>query len=830
MVAAILGTLKAGKVYLPLEPRFPAARLRQIFGASGAGVVIFDSAHQQQAAQLAPAPGAQIDLDRAADQHPHTAPARSVGPDDICYVLYTSGSTGQPKGVYQNHRNVLHHIRQHTHALHITPSDRVALLAPFSAAASIHPLLGALLNGAALCPFDVKEHGAHCLAPWLSAQRITLYHSVPAVFRQVAGALGPGPNLPHLRLIRLGGDQVLPGDVDFFRKHFAPGSILVVSFGASETHTVCWHWLDRQTAVPAEVVPIGRAVEGAEVLVLDETGEPVRAGEVGEIAVRSRHIALGYWNDPERTRASFGDADAEGRRTYRTGDLGRQLPDGCLVHMGRKDLRVKIRGQAVDLAEVEAALAALMPVSEVAVAAPPDRNGQPRLVGYVVAAADGLVSPGALRAGLARTLPDFMVPSAFVRLDALPRTPNGKVDRQALPPPGDDGHEGGWEYVAPRTPLEERLTGPAKSQGRAESGFHTPPRTELERAVAAVWADLLGVRTIGVHDDFFVLGGHSLLAARMIDQVGRSLGLKLELADLYRSPTVAALCAAARSGRPPVPVKRGIHIEVLREGWGPVSVVCVGFLDCLGSLLKILPDGLALWWLRYDAVYVRRPTIRPLPEMAAALATELTAAAPSGAILLFGFSFAGLVTYELARQLRTAGREVDVVLLEPLPPGGAPSSGAVSGKGRWARARRHFQAVRQRPPREALQYLSAVLRASLPFRIRQTYHRILRAYYGLGMTLGWWATGLQQRWWYFLPLMGRRVREYAPTFCPGTVHLVGRPRWRESIGRGWPEHSAGEWVWHAYPEAADHKALVALPAAGRWLALVRDLAAARRKG
>jgi amino acid adenylation domain-containing protein len=523
MVAAILGTLKAGKVYLPLEPRFPAARLRQVVAASGAGVVVCDGAHRQLAAQLAPGPGALLDVDRAAEQYPDTAPARSVGPDHVGYLLYTSGSTGRPKGVYQNHRNLLHHTRQHTQTFRIAPGDRVALLAPFSAAASIHPLLSALLNGAALCPFDAREQGADRLAGWLAARRITLYHSVPALFRQVAASLGPGPNLPHLRLIRLGGDQVLPGDVDLCRTHFAPGCALVVSFGASETHTVCWHRLDGQTPVPADVVPVGRAVDGAEVLLLDEAGEPVRAGEVGEIAVRSRHLALGYWNDPERTRASFGDADAHGRRTYRTGDLGRQLSDGCLVHLGRKDLRVKIRGQAVDLAEVEAALAALMPAGEAAVAVSPDRDGQPRLVGYVAPAAGGPVSPGALRTELARTLPDFMVPSAFVRLDALPRTGNGKVDRPALPPPGDAGLEPGRPYTAPRTPLEERLAG--------------------------LWAEVLGLTRVGVHDDFFELGGHSLLGGRLLARVRSAFGVDLPLRRLFEAPTVAALAGAVTEAR-----------------------------------------------------------------------------------------------------------------------------------------------------------------------------------------------------------------------------------------------------------------------------------------
>jgi amino acid adenylation domain-containing protein len=518
MVAAILGTLKAGKFYLPLEPRFPDARLKQIVAVAGTDVVIFDRAQQHRAMQLVPAPGARLDVDRAAQEYPDTPPARAVGPDHICYLLYTSGSTGQPKGVYQNHRNVLHYIREHTHACHIACSDRVALLAPFSVAASIHPLMGALLNGAALYPFDVKEHGAGPLAQWLAAQRITLYHSVPALFRQVALALPALQDLPHLRLIRLGGDLVLPADVELYRKHFAPDCLLVISFGASEAHTICWHWLDKRTPVPPDVVPVGYPVGDAKVQVLDESGQPLPAGQVGEIAVRSRHLALGYWKEPERTRAAFNDSDAMGRRTYCTGDLGRRLPDGCLVHLGRKDSRVKIRGQAVDLAEVEAALAALASVREAAVAAPPGRDGQPRLVGYVIPTADGTINSGTLKAQLSRTLPDFMVPSVFVKLDALPRTRTGKVDRQALPSVSDEHRDQGREYVMPRTPLEEQL--------------------------ARLWAEVLQLDQIGVHDNFFELGGHSLMASRLLARLHVAFGVDLSLRRLFEVPTVAALAAA----------------------------------------------------------------------------------------------------------------------------------------------------------------------------------------------------------------------------------------------------------------------------------------------
>jgi amino acid adenylation domain-containing protein len=345
MIAAILGVLKAGKIYVPLDPRYPARRLEQMLQDSGAALVVVDGPH-------APAlgghrTGALQVLDLADLGERNSAPDRgaAVRPDQPALILYTSGSTGRPKGVVQSHRAVLHHIRNYTNALRIGPADRLTLLSSCSFAASTSALFGALLNGAVLCPFDLKEEGIEPLAPWLAAQQITIYHSVPTVFRHLAAALAPGQTFPALRVVNLGGEAANPGDVELYRKHFAPGCVLLLTYAATEANVICRYLLDAHTPLPQGTIPAGYPCEGVEVLLWDEHGRPVAPGQCGEVVLRGRYLADGYWGRPQETAAKFaGDPNDPGLRTYRTGDWGALLPDGCLVHRGRKDELVKVRG------------------------------------------------------------------------------------------------------------------------------------------------------------------------------------------------------------------------------------------------------------------------------------------------------------------------------------------------------------------------------------------------------------------------------------------------------------------------------------------------------
>jgi len=307
---------------------------------------------------------------------------------------------------------------------------------------------------------------------------------------------------------------VRKNDVERFQKHFSSQCLLVNGLSSTETGTFRKFFINNETEISTSTVPVGYPVEDMEVLLLDEDGKEVEPGQVGEIAVKSRYLALGYWNRPDLTDAVFSDdPDGEGTRIYRTRDLGRMSHDGLLEHLGRKDFQVKIRGYRVETSEVEKTLLELKDIKDTVVIAREDRPRDPRLVGYIVPENRPVPTVSALRRALSNSLPEHMIPSAFVMLDTIPLNPNGKVDRQALPVPDQSRPDLMESFVAPRTPTEEEL--------------------------AKIWAQILFLDQVGIHDNFFNLGGHSLLATQVISRVINTFKVELPIKTLFDSPTVA---------------------------------------------------------------------------------------------------------------------------------------------------------------------------------------------------------------------------------------------------------------------------------------------------
>jgi len=451
------------------------------------------------------------ELDGPTDRNP----CIGVQSDYLSWVIYTSGSTGKPKGVIQNHRNVLHFILNYTNGLHICEDDRLTLLCSFSVNGGTHDIFAALLNGAALFPLDLKEEGFTHLADWLKEEKITIYHSVPTVFRQFVENLIGQDDFPDIRIIRLGGEPVYMREVDLYKTHFSNDCILVNRLGSSETGSLRMYFIDKNTQIKGNLVPVGYAVMDNEILLLDDAGNQV-VGNEGEIAVKTRYVSPGYWGRFDLTDAAFLPDPAGGEeRIYRTGDLGRMLPDGCLLHLGRKDFFVKVRGYRIDIDEIEMALLKCPGIKEALVVARNNNSGDERLVAYLVPTVPPGPNVSALRRFLKEKLPDYMIPRAFVMLDAIPLTDTRKVDRKALPDPNTARPQLDTPYVAPRTPIEEQL--------------------------AKIWAEVLSLDQVGIHDNFFDLGGHSLAATRVVSQVIKRFQLELPLKSLFESPTVAQM-------------------------------------------------------------------------------------------------------------------------------------------------------------------------------------------------------------------------------------------------------------------------------------------------
>src|SRR5215472_640633 len=514
-ITASLGVLKAGKAYVPIDLSLPRAKATHILAHVQSRFILTDKDNLSLAHQLAGDRLKILNLDQMDGTLPDENPGLPIPADRIAYINYTSGSTGEPKGVVWNHRNELFGIRIKTNALRICPDDRVSLVRSNNVGATRDMWL-ALLNGAALLTFDLQQDSLANLGNWLGREDITVFTCVATVFRHSIQSVDRNKKFSNIRLIHVGGEPLSKSDVELYKKYFSDQCILVNRYSLSETQRVSYYFIDKQTEIKEERVPIGYPLEGSEVLLLDEDGTEVKANQVGEIAVKSPYLALGYWRQPALTGAKFlPDPKGGNARIYLTGDLGYMLPDGCLVHLGRKDFQIKIRGHRIEVPEVEMALLNVPAVKQAVVVPWEDKSGAKRLVAYVVFRPGRALTVSELRGFLKEKLSRYMLPASIVTLDILPLTPSGKVDRRGLPAPG-------------RTRPE--LDIPV-----------TKPRNLVESTVAKIWSGLLKLDEIGIHDNFFDLGGDSLVASRLIASIGKTFQVAFSLHNLFATPTVAGV-------------------------------------------------------------------------------------------------------------------------------------------------------------------------------------------------------------------------------------------------------------------------------------------------
>lgn len=517
VVVAILGALKASKIFIPLDPALPDARIGQILNDSGANVIVTNDQRQRTALDLVEGSRSIFNVDRYDTSVNIDNVDLKISPDSISYILYTSGSTGRPKGVIRTHRNDLHNIRHHTNSLCFSDDDRITLLGSFSTGQGIQDIFDALLNGATLFPRNLKSEGFNGLAEWLMKERITVYHSAATFFRHFVRNLSGEEKFPDLRVVRLGSEPVSWKDVESYKKHFSDVCVLANELSCSEANTISQFLVNKDTEIN-HTVPVGYPVEDKEILIVNERGDRLRPGEIGEIAVHSRYLSPGYWNRPDLTELAFiPDPESFTRRIYLTGDLGRQSVGCCLEHLGRKDTQVKIRGYRVECHEIELPLLRNPGVDQVFVTHRQDARGEAYLAAYIVPNRGATPTVTEMRASLTARLPDYMMPKAFVFIDALPLTPTGKIDRRALPEP------------AAARPL---LDVP-----------HATPRGPVEKSVAKLCSQILGVTVIGVHDNLFDLGGNSLSAMQIVARVMKTFRVNVPLNRFYESPTIAGLSA-----------------------------------------------------------------------------------------------------------------------------------------------------------------------------------------------------------------------------------------------------------------------------------------------
>jgi amino acid adenylation domain-containing protein len=637
-ISALLGVLKAGGFCVPLDPSNPPARNVRMLQDAGARRLITNQRNLPLAREIIQENCELIDVDALSPQALSLNPDLPVAPTALACVLYTSGATGQPNGVMHDHRTLLHNVMRHSDGFGITSNDRQTLLYTCSAYGGLRDILNALLNGASLHTFPLKQNGVEGLAEWLCDSRITIYCSVATVFRQLVETLTGREEFPDLRFIKLGGEASHRSDVDRYRNHFPATCRLHCGLSTTETGVARQFFIDHDTSLSDGAVPLGFPVEDVEVQLLDAHSVPVARGEIGEIVIRSRYISRGYLRRPDLNATVLAaDTQHPEIRIYRTGDLGVLRSDDCLEHRGRKDAQVKIRGNRIELPAIETALRRLSAVAHAAVIARRDAREETYLVAYVVARG-AAPEVGALRAALAARLPDYMIPSAFVWLDHLPQTPDGKIDHQALPAPDASRPDLARVYRAPQTALESSL--------------------------AALWSDLLGISRVGVEDDFFDLGGNSIIAVRLMAQIRAQHGRSLPISLLFEARTVQQLATVIARGHdqsawsPLVPIRpsgRRAPLFCIHPGGGNV----LGYQEFIGHLDADQP---AYGLQAYGVVEGQEPHVS-VAEMARLYVRAIREVQPHGAYYLGGESFGGLVAYEMACQLSRAGEQVAFLFL-----------------------------------------------------------------------------------------------------------------------------------------------------------------------
>ncbi|MFZ4394258.1 MAG: amino acid adenylation domain-containing protein [Kiritimatiellia bacterium] len=560
-IVALLGILKAGGSYLPLEPTWPVGRRAFVLADADVKVLLTETALQPEC----PVGAYRVFvLDAEVERLSRMPAARVAAEGDTespAYIMYTSGSTGEPKGVIVPQRGILRLVRNVDYVA-LGPAEVLLQAAPLAFDASTFEIWGALLNGGAVALHAETLPTAVGLGQSITRHRVTTAWLTAALFNAVVDE--DPRQLIGLRQLLIGGEAL---SVPHVRKAQAvlPGVRLINGYGPTETTTFATCYTIPAPLSPTAVsIPIGKAIRQTSLYLFDGAGQLVPPGETGELYIGGAGVALGYLKRPELTDARFVvSPTAAGARLFRTGDLARLLPDGNLDYLGRQDQQVKIRGFRIELGEIEAAIRAQAGIRDGVVLARARPEGEQRLTAYLVW--DAPPGPGAtraLRTALAARLPEYMVPAAFVTLPALPVTANGKIDRQALPEPGSDRPELAHPFV--------------------------PPGNPYERLLCAVWEELLGIRPVGIHDNFFELGGHSLLALRMVAKLKDVHGLHVPVLWLFQRPSVAGIAAWLAA---PQSVNRGCTTRAPQPVTSRDSIAIVG----MAGRFPGAPDLTTLW-------------------------------------------------------------------------------------------------------------------------------------------------------------------------------------------------------------------------------------------
>ena len=646
-MVAILGAAGSGHAYVLLDANDPDKRLGHIIDEARPFAILADEALLARATALIGKAGGVIDLDNLAGAEGDdllTGPPTT--PDSLLYVSFTSGSTGVPKGVCQTHRNLIFYVDCYIDTMAIAAGSRISWLFAHGASASNMDIYGALFTGARLCAFEIKEQSFAAMAEWIDEQQIVLLHTVPTVVRELAGAIPKDKLFETVDVVDLAGEMLFANDVVRMRPHFRADCRILNRLAATEASFISSLLITEAHEKAEGALPVGKPVEGVEVGVVRDDGTPADIGETGLIAISSPHVTPGYLNRPDLNAEVFSDVEGKpGWRRYRSADLGFIDNAGDLNFIGRTGSRIKLRGQAVDLAEVEAALHGCPGVAG-AVVLPRIESGEEaqEILAYLTLAPGAAQDAGEIRKQLSETLPTYMLPSGYVLLDQFPYTATSKVDRQAL------------------AALD-------LSEARFRPGY-VPPENEIEEKVAAIFSEVLNVPAVGRLDDFFLLGGDSLSLVNLQILATETFGQ--QLAELHDNATVKGVAEWLGAHEAGGEIRAPILLPVRTEGTNPPLFMVHGrrgqahvgphFLELLG------PDQ-PLYALQARGLDGKQEPHETVEAMAAEYVAAIKTAQPKGPYFLGGLCAGCFVALEMARLLYREGEKFYApMLIDPPKP------------------------------------------------------------------------------------------------------------------------------------------------------------------
>lgn len=665
--AAIItwGILKTGKGYLVLNPGFPKDRLLELITEAGVGFMVTINQYRASCDEIKQEiPGLIIFNLEAVSSSNVNNPGLGFSPEAIPYINFTSGTTGKPKFLKHENRGLLEQQRAKINNFGLVASDRWAQLNPLSFGGGGYSFYAAMTTGGRICLFDMVNHGLQKIPEWLRAEGITVMNMPPPVFRNIFGKLPASEKFPEVRLILFSGDTMIKRDLEIAQEHFSSNCVMVNYLGLTEIGSVTRYIID-----PAEdsghIIPVGYAFDGVEVSIIDEDGKQLPPGQEGELVLTTRYLS----GDPRLNAGSIDDnrfkMDPQtGWCVVRSGDLGRLREDGALEHLGRKDTVVKVRGLRIDTSEVEAILYQHESIQDAAVIARGAENlGELQIIAYVIPKPSVDLTVAQVYGYLSWKLPQYMLPNRYVFLDKLPYNTNGKVDRSQLPEPDLDQPMPGEKFVSPRNSIEWQLS--------------------------RIWSDLLQVKQISIHDNFFTLGGHSLLALQLMERVEKEMKVKLPMQTLAKRPTLAEMGSLVAELSPDTFQS---SIVLLREGEDKPALFFVPGGARTGiSLMNMatrIEAGRKVYALEYPGMDGYLEPLDDIRVLAEFFNQQILSTQPEGPYHLAGPCLGGLIVFEMAQQLTAAGHEVGLLaLLDSTPPGGEST---------WAAKKRTSQYYRDR--------------------------------------------------------------------------------------------------------------------------------------